>query len=141
MTQIATLEASLHKVLECPKQELGEAFYERLFERCPHARPFFENVDLEVQANTLVNMLHIIVSHASHRYPATATYLAFLGKKHQRRQIPLDLYTPFSETLLEVLADFHGPEWNDDIAGRWRDAVAISIAAMLPGYVSIKPTY
>jgi hemoglobin-like flavoprotein len=141
MMQIATLEASLHKVLECPKQELGAAFYERLFERCPHARPFFENVDLEVQANTLVNMLHIIVSHASHRYPATAAYLKFLGNKHQRRQIPLDLYTPFSDTLLEMLARFHGGEWNDALAAKWRDAVAISIAAMLPGYVSRKVTY
>jgi hemoglobin-like flavoprotein len=141
MTQIVTLEASLHKILECPKQELGAAFYERLFERCPHARPFFQNVDLDVQANTLVNMLHIIVSHASHRYPATTTYLAFLGNKHQRRQIPLDMYTPFSETLLEVLAQFHGPDWNDDLAGQWRDALTITISAMLPGYVSKKATY
>jgi hemoglobin-like flavoprotein len=141
MTQLLTLEASLHKILESPKQELGAAFYERLFTRCPFARAFFENVDLEVQANTLVNVLHIIVSHASHRYPATTTYLKFLGQKHQRRQIPLDMYTHFSETLLDVLADFHGDQWSDHLRAKWSDALTITVAAMLPGYVSQKLTY
>jgi hemoglobin-like flavoprotein len=138
---VCTLEESLHKILECPKQELGDAFYERLFERCPGARAFFQNVDLEVQANTLVNVLHIIVSHASHRYPATTAYLKFLGNKHQQRQIPLDLYTHFADTLLDVLASFHGEAWNDDLAAKWREALTITIAAMLPGYVSKKLTY
>jgi hemoglobin-like flavoprotein len=138
---LLTLQESLHKILESPKQELGAAFYERLFQRCPHARPFFANVDLEVQANTLVNVLHIIVSHASHRYPATTAYLKFLGNKHQNRQIPLDLYTHFADSLLDVLAEFHGDQWNDTLAAKWREALTITIAAMLPGYVNRKLTH
>ena len=138
---VLTLQESLHKILESPKQELGAAFYERLFQRCPEARAFFVNVDLEVQANTLVNVLHIIVSHASHRYPATTAYLKFLGSRHQNRQIPLDLYTHFSDTLLDMLADFHGDQWSDDLRAKWSDALTITVAAMLPGYVSKKLTY
>ena len=138
---LLTLEESLHKILECPKQQLGAAFYERLFQRCPHARPFFKDVNLEVQANTLVNMLHILVSHASHRYPATTAYLKFLGNKHQQRQIPLDMYTHFSDTLLDVLAEFHGDQWTGELRSKWSDALTITIAAMLPGYVSKKLTY
>jgi hemoglobin-like flavoprotein len=138
---VLTLEESLHKILECPKQDLGDAFYKRLFQRCPEARAFFTNVDLEVQANTLVNVLHIIVSHASHRYPATTAYLKFLGNKHQVRKIPLDLYTHFSQTLLDVLAEFHGDQWTSDLRTKWNDALTITVAAMLPGYVGQKLTY
>jgi hemoglobin-like flavoprotein len=128
------LQESLHRILRHGKGELGKSFYAKLFEACPQARPFFDGVDLEVQANVLVNALHVVVSHGCHRFPATQAYLKILGHRHHQRHIPAAMYAPFFEVLLCVLEEFHGDSWGPDLAQEWHDAFDLTAAAMTTGH-------
>jgi hemoglobin-like flavoprotein len=129
------IEESLHEILRHGKAELGGVFYARLFESHPETQVFFRNVDLDVQANLLINALHIVVSHGCHRFPATESYLKILGNRHHQRQIPIDMYARFCDVLLNVLEDFHGDDWNPELAKQWRDAFDLTMEAMIAGHV------
>jgi hemoglobin-like flavoprotein len=129
------LQESLHRILQHGKGELGKTFYATFFEVCPEARAFFKNVDLEVQANVLVNALHVVVSHGCHRFPATESYLKILGHRHHQRQIPATMYPRFFDAMLMVLKEFHGDSWGPELAQEWREAFALTGQAMVAGHV------
>ena len=128
------LRESLHRILRHGKGELGKAFYARFFEACPQARSFFDGVDLDVQANVLVNALHVVVSHACHRFPATEAYLKILGHRHHQRSIPAGMYPQFFGAMLQVLEEFHGGSWEPELAEEWRQAFELTGAAMAAGH-------
>jgi len=129
------LQESLHRILRHGKGELGKSFYAKFFEVCPEARPFFSRVDLEVQANVLLNALHVVVSHGCHRFPATESYLKILGQRHHQRQIPVEMYPRFFDALLNVLADFHGDSWGPELEREWREAFELTRQTMAAGHV------
>lgn len=129
------LQESLHRILQHGKNELGKAFYARFFTICPEAQGFFEDVDLEVQANVLVNALHVVVSHGCHRYPATESYLKILGHRHHQRKIPTSLYASFFDAMLMVLKEFHGDSWGPELAHQWRQAFDLTGQAMIAGHL------
>ena len=128
------LQESLHRILRHGKGELGQNFYAKFFAACPQARPFFDGVDLEVQANVLVNALHDVVSHACDRFPATEAYLKILGHRHHQRLIPAELYPQFFASMLQVLEEFHGDSWGPELAREWREAFDLAAAAMVAGH-------
>jgi len=129
------LQESLHRILRHGKGELGKGFYEKFFAVCPEARPFFDNVDLDVQANVLLNALHVVVSHGGHRFPATESYLKILGQRHHQRKIPVEMYPRFFDVLLKVLADFHGDSWEPELEQEWREAFELTRETMVAGHV------
>jgi Hemoglobin-like flavoprotein len=129
------LQESLHRILQQGKGELGKKFYATFFAVCPEARGFFENVDLDVQANVLVNALHVVVSHGSHRFPATESYLKILGHRHHQRHIPAAMYPRFFDAMLMVLEEFHGDSWGPELAQEWRQAFDLTGQAMTAGHV------
>jgi hemoglobin-like flavoprotein len=135
------IQESLHHVLQHEKGELGGMFYAKFLEMCPDAGKLFNHVDMKVQANMLVNALHIVVSHSCHRYPATESYLKILGHRHHRRQVPADMYPKFFEALLEVLEEFHGESWGPELAEEWRAAFDLTMQAMVAGHVDGSLTY
>jgi hemoglobin-like flavoprotein len=83
----------------------------------------------------LMNALHVVASHATHRYPATTEYLKILGYRHHQRQIPPGLYPKFSSAMLSALEQFHGESWSPALDRLWREAFDLASAAMLTGYV------
>ena len=129
------LQESLHQILQHGKGELGRTFYARFFEVCPEARIFFRDVDLAVQANILVNVLHVVVSHANHQYPATEFYLQILGHRHHQRGIPVHMYALFFSALLNVLEEFHAESWEPELAKEWREAFDLTTQTMIAGHV------
>lgn len=127
------IHESLKQILQ-KKEILGSVFYKNFFERCPEARSFFANVNMNEQAMVLTMTLMVIESHYSHDGPATTMYLQYLGHKHHTRKIPEDLYAPFGEALLASLEQVQGGEWNSALAQTWRAAIAEASRAVLVGY-------
>ena len=78
--------------------------------------------------------LMVIERYHSRGYPAVAMYLNYLGTKHHERGIEPDLYPKFRESLLASLEQFHGPDWDLDLARQWAEAIDRAILAMLEGY-------
>lgn len=133
-TVIQSRAESLHEILRRPKERLGDLFYQVFFEQCPEVQAYFKRVDLRVQATMLVNALHVIASHATHRYPATADYLRVLGHRHYLLRIPADLYPKFTAAMLTALEQFHGESWSPELGRLWREAFDFAVEAMLTGY-------
>jgi hemoglobin-like flavoprotein len=136
-----TLQESLNEILQSPKNRLGNLFYGRFLNECPAAREHFSGINLETQANILVNTLQVVVSHDSHRFPATGEYLKIIGRRHFQQKIPSTLYADFNRALLATLAEFHGPAWTPELAEAWRQALDVCAVEMLKGYTSGPITY
>ncbi|MDX1947777.1 MAG: globin domain-containing protein [Pirellulaceae bacterium] len=135
------IQQSLHAILACPRQELGQLFYDKFLTNCPDAAPFFAGLDLKVQAKVLINSLQVVVACQFNQYPAAESYLVVLGNRHHRRNIPPSLYPQFREAMLLTLAQFHGDQWNDELEAEWRAALDRATEWMLSGYVVDHMTY
>ena len=52
--------------------------------------------------------LMVVERHYENAFLATELYLKYLGHKHHLRNIPVDLYPKWIESLLAALEQFHG---------------------------------
>jgi hemoglobin-like flavoprotein len=127
------IQESLHRLLQS-KEVFGVLFYEVFFERCPEARGYFAGIRMDYQAAVVTMALKILEAYSSHRYPAMAEYLKYLGHKHHGRAILPDLYPKWRDALLDALARFHGPDWDDATALQWREAFERAREVMFEGY-------
>jgi hemoglobin-like flavoprotein len=78
--------------------------------------------------------LSVIVAYYRHKSRAPGLYLQVLGTRHKDRGVPAEMYEPFCEILLEVMATFFGDDWDDDLAQQWRIAVEEAANKMREGY-------
>jgi hemoglobin-like flavoprotein len=126
------LQKSVDKILHAP--DLGETFYQILFERFPDARPFFEKVDWKRQKIVLTMSVSVIAQHYLKGYPATRKYLAYLGTHHQQRGIPEQLFPSFREALLATLERVLGSDWSEELSREWAAAIDTATREMAAGY-------
>jgi hemoglobin-like flavoprotein len=129
------IHESLKQILSRPQHDLGDLFYQVFLEEFPEVQSHFRNTNLHRQAIMMTNALQIIVSHATHFFPATAAYLQVLGNRHYRDGIPKDLYPKFREALLVALGKFHGGDWSEPLRQQWQTAIDHAADGMLKGYV------
>ena len=127
-----TLAESIDRI-DAAGSAMTARFYEVLLSRYPETRPYFEKSDMGTQAVMLT-----MTFNALRQYPEISEgarmYLRVLGTKHSRRGIPADLYPKFLEALLVTLKEFHGADWDEPLAGRWREAFREAIEWILDGY-------
>jgi hemoglobin-like flavoprotein len=128
-----TIEESLRRVLE-DRDGIAVAFYEVLFQRSPEAKAFFKDVNFKHQTVLLTMSLMVVERHYRNGYLATELYLKYLGTKHSQRGIPEELYPRWIESLLAALENFHGKDWDAELAGQWRAALDRATGVMLAGY-------
>ncbi|WP_082850196.1 methyl-accepting chemotaxis protein [Halioglobus sp. HI00S01] len=132
----ALVEASFKQVAS-RGEEIVSLFYERLFDRYPQVELFFEGVDQQEQKKKLLAALSTMV--ASLRNPdKLAPILAEMGSRHQEYGAEVEHYGAVAETLVEVLADVSGEEWNKDISHAWKSTLWSVAQMMLVGYESEK---
>jgi hemoglobin-like flavoprotein len=124
---------SLHQVL-ASKTVFGDDFYQTFFRRCPEAKSYFADVDLQRQAVLLTMSLLVIEKQFGQPYAAAAEYLRYLGTKHHDRQIPKRLYVDWCDAMLETLERFHGTEWTHELRKQWQEAIELVTDLMFQGY-------
>ena len=125
------IQESVVKILQ-RGEVLADLFYTNLLDRHSLIRPHFEHVNLRRQAVLLTMTLKLVEQHYVHRYPAVRSYLKILGHRHHDRfKIPADMFSPFGDCLLASIQEFHGSEWDQDLADEWRAAIDQTIAVML----------
>jgi hemoglobin-like flavoprotein len=124
---------SVHRILG-NQESLADLFYLVFLDHYPEVRRHFEGVDLKHQAVLLTMALLVIERHHTASYPATETYLKYLGTKHRMRGVPAELFPPFRDALLTTLEQFHGSNWDAGLAGQWKEAIDGATETMLEGY-------
>jgi len=127
------ISESVHDLLS-RTEIVADLFYDIFLDRYPEVQQYFVGVDLKQQALVLTMVLSIVEEYYRHGYPATARYLALVGRKHMARRIPSNLYPKFADCLVETLQRFHGANWSADLEHQWREALDRAIKAMLEGY-------
>jgi hemoglobin-like flavoprotein len=127
------IKESVHQILG-NQELLADLFYCLFLDRYPEVRRHFQGVDLKYQAALLTMAFLVIERHHTAAYPATETYLRYLGTKHQTRGVPAELFPHFRDALLATLERFHGSHWDAGLAGQWKQAIERATATMLKGY-------
>lgn len=110
-------------------------FYEELFRRYPEVQPLFAHVSLQEQQNKLLAALALVVNNL--RKPAVLQQtLSALGARHQAYGATPEHYEAVASTLLDVMQEFAGELWTDDVQNAWRQALQSVAAGMLQAYTT-----
>ncbi len=112
---------------------LVEKFYSQLFKRFPDVKPMFANVDQKEQEKKLLSGLVLVINNI--RKPeALGPALASMGKRHQKYGAVAEHYPAVAETLLDVMSEFAGDLWTDEVKQAWTNALNTVATAMLEAY-------
>lgn len=115
----------------------GEAlvarFYEELFKRYPGVIPLFDGTEPHKQHKKLLAALKLVVN--SLRKPDDLNKaLRELGAKHQGYGAEPEHYQAVAATLLDVMAEFAGELWTDEVREAWQAALGAVADTMLSAY-------
>ena len=119
--------------LEPQAEELTQAFYERLFDKFPQVIPLFEKTDISQQSRKLLAALTLVVNNVD-KPAVLERALASMGEKHQGYGALPEHYPAVAETLLEVMAEFAGDLWTEEVAQAWNDAINMVAEKMIAAY-------
>ncbi len=111
-------------------EALVKRFYEVLFERYPDVKPMFVNTTVAEQEQKLLAALQLVVD-CLRKPEALTNALTHLGIKHHEYGVKPEHYTAVTETLLDVMADFAGKLWTDEVHTAWNEALKTVATTML----------
>jgi len=118
---IALLESSF-ALLAGEAEALVARFYEELFKRYPAVQPLFAGLNMADQQKKLLAALKLVVN--SLRKPEVLNNaLTELGKKHIGYGALPEHYGAVTGTLLDVMAEFAGDAWTDNVREAWTQAL------------------
>ena len=112
--------------------QLAERFYEKLFEDYPDLLRYFTHTNFAEQRGKLIQSL-VLVLKTLENPPALTKVLHQLGGQHEEMGILEDDYPPVTNTLLSVLGEFAGEEWNEELEETWRQALEAVATTMIEG--------
>jgi methyl-accepting chemotaxis protein len=120
--------------LLAPKiDKLVVRFYEELFSRYPEVVPLFKNTDKQRQARKLIGALKLIMDNLNN-VDALAKALTEMGKRHQHYGAVEGHYGAVANTLLDVMQEFAGEAWTQEIHDAWSHALGTIAEVMLKAY-------
>ncbi len=120
-TGITLLENSF-ALLAGEAEALVARFYEELFKRYPSVQPLFAGLNMADQQKKLLAALKLVVN--SLRKPEVLNNaLTELGKKHVGYGALPEHYGAVTGTLLDVMAEFAGDAWTDNVREAWTQAL------------------
>lgn len=118
------------KALAPNANSLVHRFYEELFARYPDVKPMFSNADIAQQEKKLLAALQLVINNL--RKPdVLEEALLNIGEKHYQYGARPEHYTAVAETLLDVMAEFAGDIWTEEIALAWNQALTAVAETML----------
>ena len=128
---IERLEASFN--LLAPRgEELVERFYANLFAKHPQVRPMFPSEMAEQKKKLLASL--VLVMQNLRKPENLADPLKKLGAKHVHYKTQPEHYPVVRDTLVGVMKDMAGSQWNDQLTSDWSGALDFIASVMLEGH-------
>ena len=112
---------------------LADRFYEELFANYPQVVPLFKNTDKKKQSQKLIGALKLVVNNLNN-VDVLAKTLTELGKRHQAYGAIEEHYAAVAATLLNVMKEFAGKAWTQEIENAWSHALMTIAEVMLKAY-------
>ena len=100
------------------KQQAGEIFYARLFEKDPSLRAMFHRAPIETQATKLTQVFEWVVERLD-RVPELKAELTALGEKHAEYGVKVDHYPLVGSALVWTLKKTLGSEFSPEAEDAW----------------------
>lgn len=111
--------------------EMGNAFYENLFEIAPDLRRFFAHETIE-QAMRFSQILAYVVSNL--RAPERLLpIIRNLGARHRELGVAAEHFPPFKAALLKTLQERMKAHWTPQVAAAWSSTYDMLAEEMLNG--------
>jgi Ran GTPase-activating protein (RanGAP) involved in mRNA processing and transport/hemoglobin-like flavoprotein len=108
----------------------ADRFYQALFEAFPGVKPLFAHTSMSRQKQHLFSALALVIENLR-RPDAVLRNLTELGKRHIGYGVNPSHYYAVSSTLLDVIRETLGNNWNDSVQEAWSDGLeAISRVMM-----------
>lgn len=128
-------------LIEPYADQVGMAFYEKLFERVPELRPSFPS-DIDVQQRKLMSFLGAFVKlqlrslltlpvTASRELEVTVPGIAELVEDHAQFGFDIDHFVPAREALLASIGDQLGGQFDEATAKAWSAAFDMISESMI----------
>ncbi len=118
---------------------LVKRFYEELFKRYPAVKPLFKNTTPAKQRKKLVAALGLLVNNL--RKPdELVPVLQQMGVRHESYGAEPEHYSAVAETLLDVMADFAGDLWTNEVKNAWQAALNTVATTMINAYGTSEDT-
>lgn len=129
---VEVLENSFSLLAPVAEEMIGQ-FYTNLFERFPSVIPLFKETTQEKQVTKLMGALKLTVEHL--RQPEKLVpVLKSMGERHQAYGAEAAHYKAVNDTLLEVMEQYAGAEWTDEVNDAWTSALNLIAETMLSAY-------
>jgi hemoglobin-like flavoprotein len=119
-----------HSMSLLPMEGLSpvHAFYSRLFELAPDARPLF-TVDIRLQAKKFSDMLEWVIAHLENP-DELRKEMRGLGARHKGYGVTVDQYAPVGSALIWMFQHTLGDRFTREMEEAWLEAYAfISLEA------------
>ena len=117
-----------------PKTEqAAEFFYSRLFELMPDAKPLFEDVDMRVQGQKLMQTLATVVG-SLYQLETLIPTMENLGRRHIAYGVTREQYEPLSDALMWSFSQTLGEEFTPQMESAWRSVYKMLADAALKAY-------
>src|SRR2546421_1519032 len=98
---------------------LAQAFYKRLFEVMPEARPLFR-IDIDLQSQHLAAALAMIIRNLR-LLDVLEQPLMELGAAHAQVGVRPEQYPILCRTMVETLRDGSGDAWSPELQADWTE--------------------
>lgn len=99
--------------------EIGEKFYNNLFEAEPKFSPLF-NVDPPEQGEKLMNLIGLAVTKLHLEEPDQAIHN--VGRRHVAYGVKPDYFQKFGEVLIATFKEALREEWSPELENAWQKA-------------------
>ena len=125
---VLLVQQSFKKVVPIADQ-VGEIFYDRLFETHPSVRPLFAQ-DIKPQAKKLVQMLAMVVQ-SLHKLETLLPAVQDLARRHQTYGVVDAHYPAVGETLIWTLEQGLGDDFTPELRQAWTTAFQTLAGVMI----------
>lgn len=125
---IALVQTSFKKLVPIADQ-VGEAFYARLFESYPAVRPMFAQ-DIGLQSKKLVQMLALVVNGLD-KLDTIMPAVQQLARRHNGYGVVDAHYDAVGDTLLWTLRHGLGGDFTPEVEAAWTDAYGALSGVMI----------
>lgn len=129
---VAALEDSFNLLLPQIDQVVGK-FYDELFSRYPGVVPLFKNTDKRKQSQKLKAALGLVMKNLNN-VDTLAKALTEMGRRHQNYGAIEAHYGAVADTLLDVMQEFAGEAWTQEVHDAWSHALGTIAEVMLKAY-------
>jgi hemoglobin-like flavoprotein len=127
------IHESLNAILASGSQ-FAEGFYQRFEREHPKIFEHFAGMNMKRQSHMLTTALVLVVGDFEKDTESIKEYLRVLGTRHHHRNIEKSDFSAWEVTLGAALAEFHGANWNANLAEQWRSALDKALEQMILGY-------